>query len=171
MWVKKVDSRFFLTSCEHTTSGSENTIWEILTSHNTSPSAQGFAIFFGGVNPPFKCRFPSDSSELTCSICTDDFLVMCSCSAVFMYKFMRLCLCLYVSIKYGRVIFPMCRQLRRNSPRGRAESWSTSQRGSWYHICLNMSSIQVMALLRFPLNNPLLLCSSYRWTHCKKCKR
>lgn len=79
-----------------------------------------------------------------------------------------LCLCLYVSIKYGRVIFPMCRQLRWNSPRGRAESWSTSQRGSWYHICLNMSSIQVMEPLRFPLNNPLLLCSSYRWTHCKK---
>lgn len=85
-----------------------------------------------------------------------------------------LCLCLYVSIKYGRVIFHMCRQLRCNSPRGRAESWSTSQRGSWYRICLNMPSIQVMEPLRFPLNNPLLLCSSYRclWrTHCTKCKR
>lgn len=172
MWVKKVDSRFFLTSCEHTTSGSENTIWEILTSHNTSPSAQGFAIFFGGVNPPFKCRFPSfiwaHMFNLHWWLSRHVFLQCCV--YVQIHKAL-LCLCLYVSIKYGRVIFPMCRQLRWNSPRGRAESWSTSQRGSWYHICLNMSSIQVMELLRFPLNNPLLLCSSYRWTHCKKCKR
>lgn len=58
-------------------------------------------------------------------------------------------LCFPMNIQPACVLFHMCSRQRCDIPRGRAESWSTRQRGSWSNTFLNTPSILVMELLCF----------------------
>ena len=66
-----------------------------------------------------------------------------------MDKLYTLYLCFHMNIQPACVLFHMCSQQRCDIPRGRAESWSTRQRGSWSNTLLNTPSILVMELLCF----------------------
>lgn len=58
-------------------------------------------------------------------------------------------LCFPMNIQPACVLFHMCSRQRCDIPRGRAESRSTRQRGSWSNTFLNTPSILVMELLCF----------------------
>lgn len=88
----------------------------------------------------------------------DNFHFGCRC--VFLYTFILFCVCCFVCAcvfmwtrsKY--VLFHICSQQMFDSPRGRAESWSTSQRRSRSHTHSNTPSIPIMEPLGFLLHPP-----------------
>lgn len=74
-------------------------------------------------------------------------------------------LCFPMNIQPACVLFHMCSRQRCDIPRGRAESWSTRQRGSWSNTFLNTPSILVMELLCFlPHPPPTLYYHSHTYT-------